>query len=92
MRVGISDNRIYEGLTEAVLTTREPRWTEVHAELSRYAGWQWSLFYHPDRTIWRLVLSTDPLDGTPAAVMWGTPSVFTDTDSALEYASRREAN
>jgi hypothetical protein len=92
VRIGISDDRIYEGLTEAVLTTGEPRWTEVRADLSAYAGWQWSLFYHPDRTTWRLVLSSDPLQGPHATVMWGTPNVLTDPDAAREYASRRAAN
>ena len=89
VRVGISDDRIYEGLAEAVLTPGAPHWVEIRADLSAYAGWKWSVFYHPDRTTWRIVLASDPMGGTPATVMWGTPQILTDPDSALEYASRR---
>lgn len=89
VRVGVSDDRIYEGLTEAVLTPGAPHWVDIRADLSAYAGWKWSVFYHPDRTTWRIVLASDPIGGTPATVMWGTPQLLTDTGSALEYASRR---
>jgi hypothetical protein len=85
VRVGISDDRIYEGLTEAVLTSGEPRWVEVRADLSAYAGFKWSVFYHPDRITWRIVLASDTIAGAPGSVLWGTPQILTDTDSALEY-------
>jgi hypothetical protein len=90
VRVGISDNRIYEGLGEAVLATAEPRWVEISADLSAHAGWQWSLFYHPDRITWRIVLAADPMSDTPPQVLWGSPQILTDTDSALEYTARRQ--
>lgn len=89
VRVGVSDDRIYEGLTEAVLEPGAPRWVEVRADLSAYAGWKWSIFYQPDRTTWRIVLASDPIGDAPATVVWGTPEILTDTESALEYASRR---
>jgi hypothetical protein len=89
VRVGISDDRIYEGLAEAVLKPGEMRWTEIQVDLSAYAGWQWSLFYHPDRITWRVVLASDPIGEAPAAVLWGAPQIVTDTDAAVEYASRR---
>jgi hypothetical protein len=91
VRVGISDDRIYEGLAEARLTAGEPRWLELRADLRAYAGWQWSLFYHPDRITWRLVLASDPLSAGPAQVLWGSPQVLTDIDSAREYATRARA-
>ena len=59
-------------------------------DLSAYAGWKWSLFYRPDRTIWHLVLATDPVDGAPATLLWGTPEIVTDAASAREYAARRQ--
>lgn len=88
VRVGISDDRIYEGLAEAVLTPDAARWSEIHADLSAYAGWKWSVFYHPDRIRWRIVLASDPVGTAPATVMWGAPQILTDSESALEYASR----
>ena len=90
VRVGISDDRIYEGLAEAVVSPGEPRWTEIQADLSAYAGWQWSVFYHPDRITWRIVLAADPVAARPATVMWGTPQIVTDNKSALEYARRAD--
>ena len=89
VRVGISDHRTYEGLTEAVLIPGDPHWTEIRADLSPYAGWKWSLFYHPDRVTWRIVLASDPMGSVPATVMWGAPQIVTDGESAIEYASRR---
>ena len=89
VRIGISDDRIYEGLAEAVLTPDAGRWSEIHADLSAYAGWKWSVFYHPDRITWRIVLAADPMGTAPATVMWGAPQILTDSESALEYASRR---
>lgn len=90
VRVGISDNRIYEGLAEARLTAGAPHWVELRADLRAYAGWQWSLFYRPDGITWRLVLASDPLSAAPAQVLWGSPQILTDTESALEYATRRD--
>jgi hypothetical protein len=89
VRVGVSDERIYEGLAEAVLTPGAPSWIDLEANLSAYAGRKWSVFYHPDRITWRLVLASDPLDGAPPTVVWATPQILTDTGSALEYVSHR---
>ncbi len=90
LRVGVSDDRIYEGLAELTLTAAPRAWTELRVDLSAYAGWKWSLFYRPDRTIWHLVLATDPVNGAPATVLWGAPEIVTDTASAREYAARRQ--
>jgi hypothetical protein len=90
LRVGVSDHRIYEGVTELILPSGTPTWREIRADLSAYAGWKWSLFYRPDRITWRVVLAADALDATPATILWASPEIVTDTTSAREYAARRQ--
>jgi hypothetical protein len=86
-RLGISDNRVYEALADRTVTV-ERGWTELRADLSAYAGIKWSLFYRPDRIVWRLVLSTDALGPVPTRAMWGSPEILTDPSSAQEYMTR----
>ena len=86
-RVGVSDERIYEGLASATPGPGETK--DVRADLSAYAGWKWSVFYHPDRIQWRVVLSADTLSGAPARGVWIAPGIATDTAAALEYRNRR---
>ena len=86
-RVGVSDDRVYEGLATCELQG-EPGWTELRADLSAFAGFKWSLFYRPDRVTWRVVLSTDAIGPAPARAVWGSPEVLTDTRAAKEYARR----
>ncbi len=88
LRVGISDHRTFEGLSEVTLNPGSG-WTDLQADLSAYAGWKWSLFYRPDRVTWRLNLSADAVGGTPAVALWGRPEIVTDTQSAREYSTRR---
>jgi hypothetical protein len=88
-RVGISDDRVYEGLTEITLTPEQRGWIELRVDLSGFAGWKWSLFYRPDRKIWRLVLATDAIEHRPTRAAWGSPEVVTDTRSAREFVERR---
>jgi hypothetical protein len=90
LRLGVSDQRIYEGLSEIVLPPTLGTWTEVRADLSSYAGWKWSLFYRPDGITWRLVLAADALVDRPATVLWAAPEITTDLQSAREYAVRRQ--
>jgi hypothetical protein len=90
LRVGISDDRTYEGLTEVVLAPGTRGWVELRANLSAYAGWKWSLFYRPDRIVWRLVLAADAVEHGPASVLWAEPRIDTDTQSAREYLARRQ--
>ena len=90
LRVGISDHRIYEGLTQMILTPGTGAWTDIRADLSDYAGWKWSLFYRPERVTWRVVLAADTIDGAPATVVWAAPEIVTDTISAREYVARRQ--
>lgn len=89
LRVGVSDHRIYEGLAELVLTP-DGAWKDFTVDLSAYAGWKWSLFYRPERIVWRLVLAADAIDTVTATVLWGSPEIVTDTASAREYVARRQ--
>jgi hypothetical protein len=88
-RLGISDARVYEELTDCTVTAAAPGWTELRADLSAYAGIKWSLFYRPDRTTWRLVLATDAVGAGPVQAIWGSPEILTDPSSAQEYEVRR---
>jgi hypothetical protein len=94
-RLGISDARVYEELTDRTVTAPSsstagaPGWTELRADLSPYAGIKWSLFYRPDRITWRLVLATDAVGGGPVRAVWGSPEILTDMASAQEYEVRR---
>jgi hypothetical protein len=89
LRVGVSDDRVYEELARVRLTADRRDWTSLDADLSSYAGWKWSLFYRPDRIAWRVVLSADAIDGVPSRVVWGMPLITTDVGAAHEYAKRR---
>jgi hypothetical protein len=88
-RIGISDHRIYEGLNELVVTGSRG-WADLRTDLTAYAGFQWSVFYRPDRITWRLVLATDATGGAAARGVWGAPEIVTDGASAREYVVRRE--
>ena len=89
LRVGISDDRIYERLTDLVLSSEPRSWVPLSVDLSAYAGWKWSLFYRPERVVWHLVLAADSLDGRRSAALWGSPEIVTDNSGAREYAGRR---
>jgi hypothetical protein len=89
VRLGISDNRVYEGLAEHTLNPGTG-WTEFRTDLSAYAGIKASLFYRPDRITWRLVLSTDRVGPAPATAVLGSPEILTDVSSAKEYLTRRQ--
>lgn len=87
LRIGVSDHRIYEGIADWVVTSRDG-WAAVQADLSAYAGFQWSLFYRPDEVVWRVVLAADPVDGGTGRGLWGSPEIATDRRAALEYRER----
>jgi hypothetical protein len=88
-RVGVSDHRIYEQLADVLLTPGvHDGWTELRADLSAYAGWQWSIFYRPERSTWRLVLSTDAVTGIRGRGVWGTPGIDGDRAAAREHVER----
>jgi hypothetical protein len=88
VRIGISDNRIYDELGEATLQP-SGHWTPIDVDLSAYAGWKPSLFYRPDRVVWHFILSADAVAGAPATVAWARPEIVASPDAAREYAERR---
>lgn len=87
-RIGIADDRIYEGLTEITVAPEQHDWIDLRVDLSAYAGWKWSLFYRPDRILWNLVLAADGAGGE-TRVVWGASEIVTDRRAAREYAARR---
>jgi hypothetical protein len=90
LRVGVSDNRVYERLTDVDLAPGDGQWTPVRTDLSAYAGWKWSLFYHPERVVWHVVLAADAIGGAPTRAIWGSPEIITDAEAAKEYSARRQ--
>jgi hypothetical protein len=90
LRIGVSDDRIYEGLTDVDLSPAHRGWTLVQTDLSAYAGRKWSLFYHPDHVRWRVVLAADAVGGAPSRAVWGSPEIVTDREAAKEYSARRQ--
>lgn len=87
-RVGISDERTYEGLGQFTLEPSAP-WTAIDIDLSAYAGWKPSLFYRPDGVRWRFVLSADAIAGAPGTVAWGAPEIVAPGAALREYGERR---
>jgi hypothetical protein len=87
VRVGISDDRTYEGLGQYTLQP-SAAWTAIDIDLSAYAGWKPSLFYRPDRVRWRFVLNADAISGVPASVAWGLPEITAPPEDLREYRRR----
>src|SRR5919198_4830127 len=71
IRVGVSDARIYEALA-ATTVTDSSGWSMLTADLSAYAGWKFSLFYHPERRWGKLNVSIDAIGGVPSRGSLGT--------------------
>ena len=58
-RIGISDERTYDGLFGAeVGLGSAPGWKPVSIDLSKYSGFKWSLFYHPRQKTWKVIFNT----------------------------------
>jgi hypothetical protein len=80
-RIGISDDRTYDGLmTTEVLVESSQAWQPISIDLSKYGGFKWSLFYRPREKIWNVIFNTTikglgrPI--TPAdRVFWGHPTI-----------------
>jgi hypothetical protein len=70
-RFGIADDRTYEIVAQVALTADGGSWRPFVIDLGRYGGWQWSLFYRPAETTWRLVFSVDATPG--GAIAWHAP-------------------
>jgi hypothetical protein len=89
-RVGVSDHRIYEALSERIVTSEDAGkigWIPLEADLSVYAGPKLSVFYRPEGRAWRVVLSTDRLEGA-ADGLWGEPGIETDAGAARLFHER----
>jgi hypothetical protein len=62
IRIGVSDQRLYDLLfSRRLLADRgdASRWLPLDLDLSPYGGWQWSLFYRPWTTAWRINVSVN---------------------------------
>lgn len=76
--VGISDGRTYERLIDrTILAGDAASWQPVHVDLRHYAGWQWSLFYHPSSIVWELVLNSyaSGPGGERLRALWAAPVI-----------------
>ena len=90
VRVGVSDNRIYNTIAEPTIDAGDDtRWTLVDADLSLYAGRQWSLFYRPDTIKWRIIVGTHVVSGRVSNVYLGAPALVTAVEGAREYLKRQ---
>jgi hypothetical protein len=71
VRIGLSDDRIYDELFRAPLdgaADGSTVWQPIRLDLSPYSGWKWSLFYRPSRITWKLIVNADPTPG--GSVHW----------------------
>jgi len=76
IRAGIADGRTYDELLRVPLvpaTGATAAWQTIDVDLGAYSGWKWSLFYHPGRRTWKLVLNADATPG--GTVLWLEPKV-----------------
>ena len=90
VRVGVSDNRVYNTLTERTISSAEAArgWVALDVDLSTYAGRKWSLFYRPDGRKWQIIVGTHVLAGSVSNVYLGSPALMTDVEGAREYLRR----
>ena len=73
-RIGISDNRSYQGLLRVVIDKAATSgWQPVDVDLTEYSGWKFSLFYQPSRRDWRLVFGADAAPG--GTIAWAQPLI-----------------
>ena len=76
IRMGIADSRSYDELlrvsVEPPQAGADP-WRTIDVDLGAYSGWQWSVFYHPSRITWKLVLNADATPG--GRVVWLNPLI-----------------
>jgi hypothetical protein len=73
-RIGISDNRSFQGLLRvAIDKAAPPAWQPVDVDLTEYSGWKLSLFYQPSRRDWRLVFGADAAPG--GTIAWAQPVI-----------------
>jgi hypothetical protein len=80
VRIGIADGRNYEELVQVKVPPAQPHapfWQPIDVDLGAYGGWQWSLFYRPWNTTWRVNFTVAELPG-PGSVAWRDPVIGSD--------------
>jgi hypothetical protein len=89
-RVGISDDRVYEGLASIRVRADDcgTGWTPVSLDLGDYSGMKFSLFYQPNHRTWRIVLATNIEEGAVVRAYWAQPGISSDTAAAHDYVNR----
>jgi hypothetical protein len=89
-RVGISDDRVYEGLASVIVRADDcgRGWTPVAVDLGDYSGLKFSLFYQPNHRTWRIVLATNLETGAAERAYWAQPGVWSDASAAHDYVNR----
>jgi hypothetical protein len=89
-RVGISDDRVYEGLTSMTVRADDcgNGWTPLSVDLEDYSGVKFSLFYQPNQRTWRIVLATNVQEGAVVRAYWAQPGISSDTSAAHDYVNR----
>jgi hypothetical protein len=81
-RIGISDGRTYEELLNQWVSPAADGsgWVPIRLDLSPYSGFKWSLFYHPSRMWWWIVLNTTAdaptQPGCTPRPIWGAPAIL----------------
>ena len=91
-RVGISDERIYEQLSQQMVTTDAcgRGWTPIEVGLGNYSGWKFSLFYQPSGKAWRIVLGVGVEGGDPERAFWAVPAIYSDNSGAEKFYRRQQ--
>ena len=89
-RVGISDDRLYEGLASITVRADDcgDGWTPVSVDLGAYSGVKFSLFYQPNQRNWRIVLATNIEEGAVVRAYWAQPGISSDAAAAHDYVNR----
>jgi hypothetical protein len=80
-RIGISDERSYDGLLESEIGLGSAQgWKPVSIDLSKYSGFKWSLFYRPREKRGKVIFNTT-IQGLQRPVIrtdrlfWAHPSI-----------------
>lgn len=88
-RIGISDRRTYETLvTRTIRAGTCAVESTVTLDLSRYGGWQWSLFYRPDERTWELIFGVSAAGGAPVRGGWGAPRIEAGSRAVRAFRDR----
>jgi hypothetical protein len=77
-RIGVSGGKLYEQVFERRLNPAaneaDRAFVPLSIDLSAWAGWQWSLFYRPSESSWKIVFSVDG-PATSNTPYWVAPMI-----------------